>query len=164
VSNARGRISGDLVIRRTFARSLLFASIAVAACSNSDGNSSPDLASADAATARDLAASPDQAQPPDLAQPADLAQPPDMAQLGCAGELACIFMCTAVNRDACVGACMNLASAQAKTYFAPLQGCAQPACFTPDGGAGPCVDPSSQACHDCVQANCGNQLVACQSH
>jgi hypothetical protein len=82
----------------------------------------------------------------------------------CSATEACATQCTAANINTCIPACIAKLDPAAKTYFDALSGCAGPACTVVDGGAGPCSDPSSQACKTCVMASCSQQLYDCQAH
>jgi hypothetical protein len=82
----------------------------------------------------------------------------------CSETEACIEKCTATNVSTCVPACISQLDPSAQSDFAALEACARPACTQIDGGAGPCLDPSSIACHSCVAKRCGGELAACQAH
>lgn len=99
---------------------------------------------------------------PDLAVTA----PRDMtARLSCKATDACITgTCTQANLNTCIPACIAQLDPAAQTYFDALEQCAGPACTTPDGGAGPCLDPGSTACAACVAQNCAAENAACQAH
>src|SRR5262245_32772590 len=115
---------------------------AAAACGESTP-SSPDLAMAVT----------DQSMMHDLATAGG-----DMAPLSCAALLDCITLCTAVNANTCVQACLAMASPAALPYFNTLSGCAQPVCSAGDAAAPPCADPSAPGCLTCVSNACPTQL------
>jgi hypothetical protein len=99
----------------------------------------------------------------------DLAPPPgsDLGQFSCAATVACTRTCGSGNTGAkCVSDCIMNASNDAKIYFDPLQACAGPACSDQifDAGTPPCSDPSSNACIQCVMANCNMELMTCEMH
>ena len=100
----------------------------------------------------------------DLSVPEDLTvtnRPDRVLQLSCKEAQECIQACTTLNLNTCVPACIAQLSSAAHTFFDPLQACSGPACTMVDGGPGPCVDPGSQACGDCVMQNCTAQEAAC---
>jgi hypothetical protein len=102
----------------------------------------------------------------DLAVPEDLSanKPDRVLQLSCKDAQACIEACTTLNLNTCVPACIGQLSMAAHMYFDPLEACSGPACTMVDGGPGPCVDPGSQACANCVTQNCAAQEAACLAH
>jgi hypothetical protein len=100
----------------------------------------------------------------DLSATSDLAAASDLAGAGCSETETCIEKCTAANVGSCVPACISQLAPPAQSYFNALEACARPGCTQLDGGAGPCLDPSSTACQSCVAQKCGSELAACQAH
>ncbi len=133
----------------------------VAGCGSGSGN---DGGAQDMARASDLTMA---ASDMTVLPIPDMTPPPgsDLGPFSCAATVACTRMCTSGNDNGamCVANCIKMASADAKIDFDPLQACAGPACTDrmPEMGTPPCDDPSSNACIQCVMANCNQELMTC---
>jgi hypothetical protein len=91
--------------------------------------------------------------------------PPDLAQapLVCAAIQGCVERCRGDDR-ACQHACVVRLSAPARPFFERLQACVVPACANADGGAAPCLDPTSFACKLCAMGHCAELASSCLAH
>jgi len=106
----------------------------------------------------------DMAFTPDLTAPADFTVPPDLAQLSCRQTVACVTSCTGASFNACVEGCLANASTNALVSFAPLEMCAEPACYDADGGSDACGSVGSGACLSCITTNCSSQYTTCEAN
>jgi hypothetical protein len=108
----------------------------------------------------------DMAQPRDLAAVVtDQAVPADMSQLTCKQMAACVTGCTGGQMlGKCIEACIAAGSADALSYFTPLENCAKPACYDADAGSDACAQIGSGACETCLMTSCGSQFAACEAH
>jgi hypothetical protein len=101
---------------------------------------------------------------PDLLPPPDFSLPPDMAQLTCKQMIACVTSCSGASFNTCVGNCIAAGSTNGLVFFAPLEMCAEPACYDADGGSDACATTGTGACETCLTTNCSSSFTACQEN